>query len=134
MGLDVSLGYDASANYGLDTVALGFSNAIGAPALQRQVVATFTTYNFYTGLFGLGNQPTNFTASNDSNNLTNTNPQPSFLTTMKNLTLIPSLSWAYTAGAIYREYSSIGWLRNNLNPCCDLHWNFLCIFNRCGKT
>ena len=105
LGVDVNLGADAPATYGFDTVALGFSNATGGPTLPGQVVAALETYNFYTGLFGLGNQPTNFTASNDPNNLTDTVPYMSFLATMKNQSLIPSQSWAYTAGAEYSEYN-----------------------------
>ena len=107
LDLDVNLGYDAPASYGLDTVALGLSNATGGPTLRGQVVASLETYNFYTGLFGLGNQPSNFTASNDPRNFTDTTPYTSFLTTMKNQSLIPSLSWAYTAGAKYSESTSI---------------------------
>ena len=103
LGLETNLGYDGAGSYGLDTVALGLSNDTGGPTLRSQVVATLTLNLFYTGLFGLGTQPTNFTASQDSNNLTDTIPYPSFLTTMKNQSLIPSLSWAYTAGAAYSE-------------------------------
>ena len=106
LGIELNLGYDFDGTYGLDTVALGFSNNSGGPTLQDQVVAGLETYDYYTGLFGLGDQPSNFTASNDRNNLTDTTPYPSFLTTMKNQNLIPSLSWAYTAGAIYRKSSS----------------------------
>ena len=107
LGLEANLGYTASASYGLDTVALGVSNDSGGPSLQSQVVASLDANLFYTGLFGLGTQPTNFTASQDSQNLTDTIPHPSFLTTLKNQSLIPSLSWAYTAGAAYSEYTSI---------------------------
>ena len=103
LGVETNLGYDAPANYALDTVALGFSNATGGPTLQRQVVAGMETYLYYTGLFGLGNQPSNFTASNDASNLTGTVPYTSFLKTMKDQNLIPSLSWAYNAGAFYSK-------------------------------
>ena len=104
LGLEENLGYDGGASYGSDTVALGVSNDTGGPTLRGQVVGSLVTRNFYTGLFGLRDQPTNFTASQDSNNLTDTVPYPSFLTTLKNQSLIPSLSWAYTAGATYSEY------------------------------
>ena len=103
LDLETNLGYVAAATYGLDTVALGVSNDTGGPSLPGQVVASLTTSLFYTGLFGLRNQPTNFTDSQDSSNLTGTVPYPSFLTTLKNQNLIPSLSWAYTAGAAYSE-------------------------------
>ena len=103
LGIEANLGYSNIGDYGLDTVALGFTNATGGPTLQGQVVAGLASYDYYTGLFGLGDQPVNFTASNDINNLTGTTPHPSFLATLKSQNLIPSLSWAYTAGAIYRE-------------------------------
>ena len=103
LGIEANLGYTDIGDYGLDTVALGFTNATSGPTLQGQVVAGLASYDYYTGLFGLGDQPVNFTASNDINNLTGTIPHPSFLATLKNQNLIPSLSWAYTAGAIYRE-------------------------------
>ena len=96
--LEVNLGYDYSAPLGLDTVALGFSDSIGGPTIRSQVVSALAPYDFYLGVFGLGQQSTN--VSNF------TNPYPSFLTAMKNENLIPSLSWAYTAGAPYRKFIS----------------------------
>ena len=111
-GLETNLGYDAPASYGLDTVALGVSNDTGGPDLPGQVVGSLVTHLFYTGLFGLRDQPTNFTASQDSNNLTDTVPYPSFLSTLRNQSLIPSLSWAYTAGAAYSEYTFTSLTRN----------------------
>lgn len=120
LGLDVNLGAGATGTYGFDTVALGSNNATGGPTLQRQVVASMSSNNIFTGLFGLGNQPTNFTASNDFNNLTGTTPYSSFLTTMKSQNLIPSLSWAYTAGAIYSECISTGSARSTLSLCYSL--------------
>jgi len=95
LGLEHNLGYDETATYGLDTVALGFTNATGGAGLGSQVVSGLATDDYYTGMFGLGQQPTNFTDLH--------NPHPSFLTSLKNASLIPSLSWAYTAGAPYSE-------------------------------
>ena len=97
-----NLGYDAIASYGLDTITLGSSNLTGGPTLKSQVVAGWETYSFYTGMFGLRIQPTNFTASSLLNT-SNTISYPSFLGSLKASNLIPSLSWAYTAGAPYRE-------------------------------
>ena len=129
LGLELNLGYNDPATYGLDTVALGLSNATRGPILQGQVVAGLESYDFYTGLFGLGDQPTNFTASHDQSNLTGTVPHSSFLTTMKSENLIPSLSWAYTAGANYREcvyfksaYPKLWY---------DLYESFLCTSDYC---
>ncbi len=47
------------------------------------------------GVLGLGPKPTNFSDFND--------PQPSFMHSLKNQSLIPSLSCGYYAGASYDE-------------------------------
>ena len=91
----MNLGYSDNATYGLDTLALGLSNANGSPQIESQVVAAFATNHYYIGLFGLGHQGVNFTGYS--------NPNVTFLTTLKEQNMIPSLSWGYTAGAIYRE-------------------------------
>ena len=103
LGIDENLGYHTAASYGLDTIALGASNYTGGPALSSQVVAGLETYLYYTGMFGLGSQSSNFTNSSSPENLTDTIPYKSFLGSLKASNLIPSLSWAYTAGAPYRE-------------------------------
>jgi len=95
MGLELNLGLNDTADYGLDTVALGLSNATGGPYLDSRVVAAYANNDYYIGMFGLNQQPTNFS--------TFSNSHPSFLTTLKSEKLIPSLSWAYTAGARYRK-------------------------------
>ena len=92
----MNLGYSDNATYGLDTLALGLSNANGSPQIDSQVVAAFATDDYYIGLFGLGHQGVNFSEYST--------PNATFLTTLKEQNIIPSLSWGYTAGAIYREY------------------------------
>lgn len=100
LGLDSSLGYgDLTALYGLDIVTFGFSDSIGGSRLDSQVIATIEPEYYFNGLFGLNHQATNLTNFSD--------PLPSALTTMKNNNLIPSLSWAYTAGASYSKYEII---------------------------
>jgi len=47
------------------------------------------------GMFGLGPKPTNFSDFND--------PQPSYMWSLKNQSIIPSLSYGYTAGASYNS-------------------------------
>ena len=136
-GVEANLGYNTVVGYGLDTVALGFNNDTGGPTLQGQVVAGVESYLFYTGLFGLNNQPSNFTASNDEFNLTDTKPYPSFLTTMRNQSLIPSLSWAYTAGAIYSKYNIYFYpsaSKAHSKLCCSLCESFICITNHQSYT
>lgn len=95
MGLELNLGYNHNASYGLETVALGLSNATGGPYLDSQLIADFATNDYYIGLFGLGRQPTNFSTFDT--------PHPSFLASLKSQGMIPSLSWGYTAGARYRQ-------------------------------
>lgn len=95
MSLEMNLGYSDNATYGLDTVALGLSNATGGPQLDHQVVAAFANNDYYVGMFGLGQQGTNLS--------TYSTPNATFLTTLKDRNMIPSLSWGYTAGAKYRK-------------------------------
>ena len=96
LGLDANLGYgDLSALYGLDTIQLGFSDSIGGPRLDSQILSALAPEHYFVGLFGLNHQATNL--SNFSI------PHPSALTTLKENSLIPSLSWGYTAGAQYRK-------------------------------
>ena len=103
LGVDENLGYDAPAIYGLDTITLGSSNFTTGPTLHSQVIAGLATDGFYTGMFGLGSQPTTFAASSSPTNITKTMHSQNFLGSLKTSNLIPSLSWAYTAGAPYRE-------------------------------
>ena len=95
MGLETNLGLNDTADFGLDTVALGLSNSTGGPYLDSSVVAAYETNDYYIGMFGLNQQPTNFSTFNNS--------YPSFLTALKSKNMIPSLSWAYTAGARYSK-------------------------------
>ena len=134
LGIEANLDYNDPGSYGLDTVGLGYSNATALPTLQSQVVAGLETYDYYTGLFGLGDQPTNLTASNDSENLTGTIPHPSFLTTLKSQNLIPSLSWAYTAGAHYRESIPESRIRSTCKPMLQHQDIFLFLCKYCVYT
>ena len=97
VGLEVNLpdyinNFDV-ADYGLDTVGLGLpgSNGVTEPNL---VVGALATTDFFLGYLGVTNHPTNFTEFND--------PHPSFLSSLRIQNKIPSLSYAYSAGAPYR--------------------------------
>ncbi|KAL9100992.1 MAG: hypothetical protein Q9163_003697 [Psora crenata] len=82
LGLEANLGYgDLSASYGLDTISLGFSDSMGGPTLDSQVVTALAPQYHHIGLFGLNYQATNLTNFTD--------PHPSFLSTMKMGNLIP---------------------------------------------
>lgn len=93
------LGLTGNAYYGFETINLGLPGS-NLPTVYNQVVAGFGTDNFWLGSLGLSPIPFNFTDLN--------NPQPSLLATLYNQSLIPSLSWAYTAGAYYQKPPVLG--------------------------
>ncbi|KAL8686092.1 MAG: hypothetical protein Q9218_007354 [Villophora microphyllina] len=100
LDLEQNLNHNESAEYGLDTICLGLSNATGGPALGSQIVAGIETGHWYTGVFGLQQQPMNLSDFS--------HPQQSFLSSLHARNVIPSLSWAYTAGAKYRSKGIFG--------------------------
>lgn len=92
VGLEANLGYSQKGDFGLDSLGIGLTG----PVLDNQTIAGIATASpFYLGIFGLNNQPVNFTVLGNYSS-------PSFLTTLKDQDKIPSLSWSYTAGAQYR--------------------------------
>ena len=97
--LENNLGYSANASFGYDTVVLGWQGS-GGPSLSQQIVAGIATPEFYLGLFGLNPRPSNFTSFDD--------PVPSYMQNLKNRSMIPSLSWSYTAGNQYRLNKVLG--------------------------
>lgn len=68
--------------------------------MHNQVIAGFCTNDFWLGSLGFSLIPFNFTNLNY--------PQPSLLTTLYNQSLIPNLTWAYTAGAHYQDPPVLG--------------------------
>jgi hypothetical protein len=92
VGLGLSLEFNTS--YGVDTVRLGPSSDTDAFTLAGQNVAGFLDDRFWLGFFGLSNQPDSF--SRDIKPLT------SFFGNL-NLSMIPSFSYSYGAGAAYRK-------------------------------
>lgn len=83
-----------NGQYGLDTVGLGAEAATGLTTTQN-VVAGVLTEPFYLCQVGL--KPSNTTIVNGTS---------SFMAHLKNDKMIPSLSYGYTAGAIYRKSPS----------------------------
>lgn len=92
--LEQKLNYTGNGMYGFDTVGLMLQNS-GGLNLTNRVVAGIATKDFYLGIFGLGPKPSNFTDFDY--------PQPSFMRSLRDENKIPSLSFAYTAGASYRN-------------------------------
>ena len=99
IGLETNLDYSGNGDYGYDTIVLGYQGSNG-PSLQQQTIAGIATKEFYLGIFGLNPRSTNFSTFND--------PVPSYMATLKDKALIPSLSWAYTAGNQYRPGTALG--------------------------
>ena len=91
--LEGNLGYSGNGDYGYDTVGMGWQGS-GTPSLEQQSVGKIATKQFYLGIFGLDPKPTNFSNFND--------PVPSYMATLKERNIIPSISWGYTAGNQYR--------------------------------
>ena len=85
------IGIVSNGSYGLDTVGLDVDSATGLTSKQS-VVAGVLIEPFYLGLFGL--KPSNTTTVNDTT---------SFMEQLKKDELIPSLSYGYTAGALYSK-------------------------------
>ena len=89
--------YD-TGDFGYDTMGLG-SAGDTSDDVKDQVIAVLATKDYEVGLLGVTDQPTNFTIFDD--------PRPSFLSTLKIQNKIPSLSYAYSAGAQYRMNNSV---------------------------
>lgn len=96
---DSWLNFTGNGEFGFDTVGLSWQGS-GGPTLNHTVVAGIADPSFYLGNFGLSPRPTNFTTFND--------PQPSYLTLLKEGNEIPSLSYGMTAGAPYRFSKVLG--------------------------
>ncbi|KAJ5356781.1 Peptidase aspartic catalytic [Penicillium concentricum] len=96
VGLEANLGYVQPALFGLDTLGIGLVDGSGGHTLKNQTIGGIgTAYPFYLGTFGINTQPLNFSSLGNFS-------APSYVTSLKEKNVIPSLSWSYTAGAIYR--------------------------------
>ncbi|KAL8670074.1 MAG: hypothetical protein Q9168_005369, partial [Polycauliona sp. 1 TL-2023] len=100
LALEQNLGRNESGLFGLDTISLGLSNSTGGPTLDSQIIAGIETERWYNGVLGLQQQPMNLSDFSE--------PHPTVLSSLRARNLIPSLSWAYTAGARYRSKGSFG--------------------------
>ena len=96
LGLESSLGYEGNGRFGFDNITLGFPGT-GGPSLSNQTVGGIAAKSFFMGVFGLTPRPSNFTEYND--------PIPRYLENLRREELIPSLTWAHTAGNQYSTSS-----------------------------
>ena len=97
LGAEGNLGYTTNSDsgaYGFDTIGIGKPGA-GNVSVDGQVVAGILTPDFYTGNLGLASRPIVLGTDNDLH--------PSFLSSLQNRSMIPSLAYGFTAGASYRK-------------------------------
>ena len=80
--------------FGNDTIGLGSQGNAG-PALQNQVIGGIAAEQLWLGLFGVNPNPISFSSSNPD--------QPSYIATLRQQNLIPSISYGYTAGNKYSK-------------------------------
>jgi hypothetical protein len=92
--LEQNLGYSTNVLYGLESVGLGYSG--NGPMIDSMLLGGIVTATpFYLGIFGLNNQPVNFSTIGNERS-------PAYISALYSKNLIPSLSWSYTAGASYQ--------------------------------
>ncbi|KAF2083810.1 acid protease [Saccharata proteae CBS 121410] len=94
LGLDTNINQTGNGQYGYDSIRLGSSQTTGAIEMDREVVAGIATLDFWMGLLGLNTISSSFSSTSQ--------PVTSLFYNLKREDKIPSLSYAYTAGAVYR--------------------------------
>ena len=99
LSTEQNLNISIQAVFGNETIGLGVQGS-GGPTLQNQIIGGFASEELYLGMFGVNPASTNFTQQDQG--------RPSYLSTLKNQSLIPSLSFGYTAGAQYRLKEVLG--------------------------
>lgn len=92
-------GNDEIGDYGYDTIGIPGQSGVANISVDHQVVAAIATDTYYLGNLGLCSQNITFSAGGSDTS-------PSFLGSLRNENLIPSLSFGYTAGASYRKPAS----------------------------
>lgn len=107
LGLEDDLNLHGNGQYGYDTVHLGSGQDPFALEMEHQVVAGIATKDFYMGLLGVTATSSSFSSVSD--------PVTSLVDNMKQKGKIPSLSYAYTAGAQHRKST----LPSKINPDTD---------------
>ena len=96
--------YDIHANgdFGFDTISLGLPGSAATAKVDHQIVAGIAAKDFYLANWGIRPASTNLTTLND--------PIPSLLNSLRDQSIIPSLSWGFTAGAYYSSLQTKGGL------------------------
>lgn len=81
--------------FGNDTLTLGVAGNTGPSVTNQVIFGLADDRKYYLGFLGLSQVSTSLSLSEKG--------QPSFITSLRNQNIIPSLSFAYTAGAQHRE-------------------------------
>ncbi|GAM85802.1 hypothetical protein ANO11243_038100 [Dothideomycetidae sp. 11243] len=92
--IENNLGLGDNAEFGFDFVSLGGYGQNILP-ITNVTIAEYAQTDFYLGLLGVNPKPTNWSSFSLSS--------PSYVSQLKAQNMIPSLSFGYTAGAIYRD-------------------------------
>ena len=97
LGAEANLGLTQNSDNGAFAYdILGVATTDGGNAsVEHQVIAGIATKDFFVGNLGLSPLGINFTDRSD--------PKPSFLSSLRSKSLIPSLSYGFTAGAYYKD-------------------------------
>ena len=102
--LEDSLGISAEGLFGYDRVVLGAAmktySDVNVTSIDHQVVAAVADMDYFMGVLPLGQAESSFSSLSQ--------PQKSLIWNLRNDSQIPSLSYAYTAGAKYRLKSVFG--------------------------
>jgi hypothetical protein len=98
--LEDALNYTSPGLFGFDKVSLGAAADSTSLSLDRQVVAGVAEPAYFMGILPLGQAESSFQSTGQGID--------SLLYQLRNTTKIPSLSYAYTAGAKYRLKSVFG--------------------------
>lgn len=112
LGNERNLGIFANGLFGNDTIGLGYQGS-GGPTLQNQILATIRTKQFYLGMFAVNPKRTNYTGLAEQG-------QSSFMTSLHQQNLIPSVTFGYTAGAPYRMLLALRGSRINAHDTAGL--------------
>lgn len=81
--------------FGNDTLGLGAKSSNGT-TLEKQVIGGLGDQRYYLGMLGVNPKSTKVSAGDSG--------QSSYITSLKAQSIIPSVSFGFTAGAAYREF------------------------------
>jgi hypothetical protein len=98
--LEEALNYTSAGLFGFDKVSLGSAADSSSLSMDRQVVAGVAEQAYFMGILPLGQAESSFQSAGKAID--------SLLYQLRNSTKIPSLSYAYTAGAKYMNKSVFG--------------------------